>query len=112
MESSNWKEKFGELNLHGKIVGDGCVDWSHDHQLVLATNKKVLVCDMSNLVSATKSEEIGFMIESVPVITEKEQYLSDSPKFLTEFEAACSQTSNTKAIPNYEVYEVGCAISA
>ena len=106
MENSIWKEKFGELNLHGKIVGDKCIDWAHDHQLVIATNKKVVVCDMSMLISSNKTEEIGFMIEDVPVINEKKQFVAETPKFLEAFENACAQTSNTKAAPNYDVYQV------
>ena len=106
MEAHIWKEKFGELNLHGKIVGDSCIDWSFDHQIAVGTNKKVVACDMSMLIAGSKIDEIGFMIENVPVITDKKSYLNDTPNFLSQFEQACSQTSNTKAAPNYDVYKV------
>ena len=104
MES--WVEKFGEVNLHGKVVGDKCIDWANDHQVVIGTNKKVVVCDMSMLISANKSEEVGFMIENVPVITEKTPFVTEEPSFVETFKNACGQTSNTKATPNYDVYKV------
>lgn len=106
METNNWKEKFGELKLLGKIVGNNCIDWSIDHQIAIGTNKKLVVCDMSMLISGSKNDDIGFFIETVPVVTEKKDYLKDNPTFISQFEQACSQTSNTKAAPNSDVYKV------
>ena len=106
MASSVWSEKFGELNLRGKLVGDKCIDWANDHQIVIATNKKVVICDMSMLTSANKTEEIGFMIENVPVINEKKPFVTDLPDFMEKFKEGCAQTSNTKAVPNDDVYKV------
>ena len=106
MDAETWNDNFGELNLHGKIVGNSCIDWSHDHQIAIGTNKKVVVCDMSMFIGGSKMEEIGYMIENVPVITEKQEEGSPMPSFLSDFETASTQPSNTKAFPDYDVYKV------
>jgi len=101
-----WKKPSADLNLHNRIVGDQCVDWSQDHVIGVATSKKLILCDFAAKISSSKQSDASYHIKNVSVPEDDLKFDVIKPQKVEDFEEACAQSSNIAACPDTEIYSV------
>ncbi|XP_076824263.1 general transcription factor 3C polypeptide 4-like [Clavelina lepadiformis] len=103
---NDWDKTFCLLNLHNKVVGSSCVEWCDNNDIIVATTKKIVSCDMALMNGGKKVHEPEFTIENVNIEETKRTVSKVVTEYIQEFESACFQSSNTAAFPDYNVYEI------